>query len=85
MSTMLSELVELILRELVTDGMRPPQIVPVPDDAEDFCPVTVILPQRTIAHIDTLASVYGTSRENIVRIILNATSAVLGNTSADFD
>lgn len=75
MKSGMEPLLEVVLRHLLLDGARPPQIVPLPEDGEDYTDITVVLPEKTVRVIDALASTYGTTRNNIARILLNAVGA----------
>lgn len=74
MTSRLGPLLEVILEHLLTDGDRPPQIVPLPDDADDYAEISIILPVKTDRVLSSIAETYGTSKENIARILINATS-----------
>jgi hypothetical protein len=75
-------LLKVILREIISNAGRPPQIVDIPEEGYVHSPLTIIINERTAAVLDGLREEFGTSRESVARSILHA-FAMLVDTHID--
>ena len=65
-------MLKVVLREIISNAGRPPQIVDVPEEGFAHGPLTIIINAQTATVLDGLASEFGTSRESIARSVIHA-------------
>ena len=70
-------ILKVVLREIMSDAGRPPQIVDIPEEGYVHSPLTVIINEKTATLLDGLATEFGTSRESVARSILHAIAALV--------
>lgn len=63
---------KVVLREIISNAGRPPQIVDIPEEGIFHSPLTIIVNEKTAKVLDGLAMEFGTSRESIARSVIHA-------------
>lgn len=71
------ELMAVVLRHIISDSSRPPQIVELPEAEFLEAPMTLVINKRTADVLDSLAKQFGTSRERVARSILHSLADIV--------